>query len=76
MAKHYILTSIYAKKAGGLYVISDKPIAGDKVWIEDNIASDCYKSIDKCTEILIASLKHFEEILRTSLSYLSDKDVK
>jgi len=76
LAKHYILTSVYGKKAGGLYVITDKPIAGDKIWIEDNVVSECYKSIDKCTEILIASLKRFEEILRTPLTYLGDKDVK
>jgi hypothetical protein len=32
MAQHFILAHLHRKKAVGLYVVSDQPLAGDQIW--------------------------------------------
>lgn len=63
LARHYLLASLHRKKAGGLYVISDSPIKGEKIWVDENMPSECYESMDKCVDVLVESIRCLNEAI-------------
>ena len=46
LAQHFLLSHLHAKKAAGLYVISDSPLLGDEIWRSgirlDEVLSNAY----------------------------------
>lgn len=62
LAQFYLLAQLEGKKAGAIYVTSDNPIRGDKIWEEGVNRDITYsKNLDKAAEVICEAIKELDK---------------